>query len=581
MKQVRNLILSFFVAYAWMNIGGLESTNILLLCVFASSYIVLLYRDELVSKDRDHKKIRIASYSLSALFAILYALFDDLSGGLENRLFIAVFVTCSVIGLFVMFQALLEILITKAVRAFNEKKNLTSNAFSLKILFTYAAIVFVCCIPFLALNYPGVMTPDSLSQLRQAIGTEEYVNHHPWIHTALIRLFYNIGYFFTKDMYSGIFSYTLFQILMVSLSIGYVIECMYESGVKKSTRICLLLTFILLPYNLMYAVTIWKDVLFSMSVLVFTVTVMRICIRARKEHDKDDKKDSLRDAVMFVICGFFMCVLRHNGYYAFIATVVIWLFLMRKELKRYIIMSLLVIVAASLCRGPLMRACHVQKDDYVFNLCIPLQQIGRVIVDNEQMSDEQIKWLESVNSFEYIRAGYSTQGADTMTAWVVDGDKQFFDSHKSEFFGLWAQIGIEHPVTYIKAYIDLTMGYWAPMNPQQTVNFGITKNGMDLYERPIISGPVLIKINELLTKLYSMIPIYGQFYCMGGFLWLMLTFAAICICSKRADKLYPYLPVFMLTMTLLLATPLVADLRYAYALMLTLPYIAVYSFNND
>jgi hypothetical protein len=36
-----------------------------------------------------------------------------------------------------------------------------------------------------------------------------------------------------------------------------------------------------------------------------------------------------------------------------------------------------------------------------------------------------------------------------------------------------------------------------------------------------------------------------------------------------------------LTMTLLLATPLVADLRYAYALMLTLPYIAVYSFNND
>ena len=119
MKQVRNLILSFFVAYAWMNIGGLESTNILLLCVFASSFIVLGYRDSMTESDR---KIKIASYSLAILFSILYALFDDLSGGLENRLFIAVFVICSLIGLFVMFQALLEIFITKAAVYFREKK---------------------------------------------------------------------------------------------------------------------------------------------------------------------------------------------------------------------------------------------------------------------------------------------------------------------------------------------------------------------------------------------------------------------------------------------------------------------------
>ena len=168
-----------------------------------------------------------------------------------------------------------------------------------------------------------------------------------------------------------------------------------------------------------------------------------------------------------------------------------------------------------------------------------------------------------------------------MFAWVLDGDEQFFDSHKGEFIKLWLNLGIKHPFTYIKAFGDLTKGYWAPMDPQQTVYFGMSDNALGLEPRPIIKGPVLIKINELLTKLYGMIPVYGLFYCMGGFLWLMLTFAAICICSKRAYKLYPYLPVFMLTMTLLLATPLVADLRYAYALMLTLPYIAVYSFNND
>ncbi len=570
MKQIRNLILSFFVTYAWMNIGGLESTNILLLCVFASSFIVLLYRDELISSDSENKKIRIASYSLGALFAILYALFDDLSGGLENRLFIAVFVTCSLIGLFVMFQALLEILITKAVRAFNEKKNLTGNAFSLKIFLTYAAIVFVCCIPFLALNYPGVLTVDSMNQLGQVMGIDQYSNHHPWIHTAIIKLFYEIGYRISGSEYVGIACYTFFQVIIVSLSIGYSLECMYEFGVCKKTRTILLLCFILLPYNLMYAVTMWKDILFSMSVLVMTITIMRA-----------NSSDSIRDRVMFAISAVFMCVLRHNGLYAFIAAAVIWLFIKRRDLKKYILMSLAVVLVATLCNGPVMKSCGVAPGEYVYNMCIPLQQIGRVVATGEAINEDQIEWLENVNSLDYIKAGFDVQCADPMFAWVLDGDENYFDSHKGEFIKLWLKLGIKHPFTYIKAFSDLTKGYWAPMDPQQTVYFGMSDNVLGLYPRPVINGPVLIKINELMTKLYSMIPIYGQFYCMGGFLWILLILAAICICSKRADKLYPYLPVFMLTMTLLLATPLVADLRYAYALMLTLPYIAVYSFNND
>ena len=570
MKHIRNLILSFFVAYAWMNIGGLESTNILLLCVFASSFIVLKFRDDLTGNDKDQKKIKIASYSLGVLFTVFYALFDDLSGELENRLFIAVFVICSMIGLFVMFQVLLEISITAAVRFFGEKKNLTRNAFSFKILLLYAVIVFICCMPFLAFNYPGVLTVDSMNQLGQVMGIEEYSNHHPWIHTAIINLFYKIGYGISGSEYVGIAFYTFFQVIIVSLSIGYSLECMYEFGLGRKIRIILLLCFILMPYNLMYAVTMWKDILFSMSVLVMTITIMRI-----------NFSDSIRDRVMFVVCGFFMCVLRHNGLYAFIATAAIWLFINRNNLKKYIVMALAIILAAGLCRGPVMKACKVAPGEYVYNMCLPLQQIGRVVAIDKVLDEDQINWLEKVNTLDYIRAGFDVQCADPMFAWVLDGDEKFFDSHKGEFIKLWLQLGIKYPLTYIKAFGDLTKGYWTPMDPQQTVYFGMSENALGLYPKPVIEGPVLIKINELITKIYSMIPIYGQFYCMGGGFWLLLVLAAICICNKRADKLYPYLPVFWLTMTLLLATPLVADLRYAYALMLVLPYITVYSFMND
>jgi hypothetical protein len=115
------------------------------------------------------------------------------------------------------------------------------------------------------------------------------------------------------------------------------------------------------------------------------------------------------------------------------------------------------------------------------------------------------------------------------------------------------------------------------MNPQQTVYFGMSDNDMGLYPKPVIEGPVLIEINELITKIYGMIPVYGLFYSMGSFFWLLLIFGAVCIAGGSAQKLFAFLPSLMLTFTLFIATPLVADVRYGYALLLILPYLAVYT----
>ena len=566
------LIMCFFVSFAWMNIGGLESTNILLLCTFGAGFIVLSYRDAVAQKDTYNKKIRISAIILGAIFSLLYACFADLSGGLENKAFILIYEVSTVAGLFFMFKTLLDVGILKAVEFAGEKKNLTHNDFSLKILLCYTCIIYICCIPFFALNFPGVLTVDSLSQLGQVMGIVERSNHHPWVHTAIIGLFYNIGYGLTTSAYVGIACYTVFQILMVGLSVGYAIECMYEAGIGRGVRNALLICFIMLPYNLMYAVTMWKDILFTMSVLVFTITVIRI----NSSEYESTRKTGLRDSIIFVISSLFMCVLRHNGFYAFIATVVIWLFMKRKTLKRYIVLSMAVIFISVLCSGPVMKACKIAPGEYVYNMCMPLQQIGRVIALGEEITPEQTEWLEKVNTLDYVRAGFDLQCADPMFAWVLDGDEEYFDSHKAEFIKIWIEIGIKHPLTYMKAFGDLTKGYWAPMNPQQTVYFGMSDNDMGLYPKPVIEGPVLIKINELITKFYGMIPVYGMFYSMGSFFWLLLIFGAICIAGGRTQKLFAFLPSLMLTFTLFIATPLVADVRYGYALLVILPYLAVY-----
>jgi len=556
-----NIIEAFFISFAWMNIGNLESTNILLVCIFLGSFILLCKKEECL------RNVKIASVITAALFAILYALFDDLTGGLENRFFILIYVSFSMLGLFFMFYELLNVILS-----FAKKKSLKADPkpFSKRILFIYAGLVFVCCLPFFVLDFPAVMTPDSIHQYAQIIGAEPLSNHHPWVHTVIFGLFFNLGYSITHSTYFGIACYSVVQMMLVSFGIAYAIETMYEKGLSKGVRIALLLVFVLLPYNLMYSVTVWKDVLFSVSVLILTVTWMRIV-----------SKFTTRDGILYVISGLGTCLLRHNGFYAFIISALILLIAMRKQIRPYLICSSLILLIAVIVRVPVARACNVLPDDSAYAMCVPLEQFGRVIYNERPLTDEQRRLIEKIGRVEDIRATYSPQGADPMTSWVIEGDSEYFHEHLSEYGRLWLRLGLTYPVDYLVAFRDLTMGYWAPMNPQQTVFFGITEYGYDLHSSSLTTNRLSVKICELIYKFYTMIPVYGTMYSMGAFFWLLIICVAICILNKKKHRILPMLPVIFIHLSLFAATPLAADLRYAYALMIALPYIIVYCLSDD
>ena len=156
--------------------------------------------------------------------------------------------------------------------------------------------------------------------------------------------------------------------------------------------------------------------------------------------------------------------------------------------------------------------------------------------------------------------------------WAAFGD---IGAHKGEFFALWFKLGIKHPVKYINAYIDETRGYYTTMDPEQTEFYGILPNGDDLETRPLLGASIRIKIDEICFKFHKMFPVYGILYSMGACFMLLILGAAILILCDKKERLLTYLPVVTLTLTLLIATPLCADLRYAYPLMISMPSLAV------
>lgn len=520
------------------------------------------------------KKDRVISGALSCILTAFYVLgnYEALSGGLSNKLFLLFYLGCTIAGLILLFyEGVLAVLINSTkVCLFEEKK-----AFPLKGFIVGSAVIFLCMVPFLLTNFPGVMTPDSLAQYRQAAGISAYNDHHPWMHTLLIELFYKIGYAVTGNVYLGIAFYTVAQMLLVSLSVSYVWSALYEMGLKKICSILGAALFVICPYNLIYGVTMWKDILFSMAVMVLVVTLFRLHCLIKEEIPA---KSMLRDWILYAVCGFFMCMLRHNGFYAFLVMMFLLAVVFRSQWKIFVPVTAVVVVLCFVIKGPVMNVAEVEPGKYAYKVCMPLQQIARVITDGCELTEEETALLEKINTIDYIPENYQRGGADPMFAWVIYGDQQYLVEHQTEYLKLWLSVGLRYPGKYIEAFLDQTKGYWYPMDPEQVVYFGITENENGLVSQPVLKGPAVLKFHELLTKLYTIFPLFGILYSMGGMFWGFLLLMAIAIHNRNDGAWIAGIPLLLLTLTLFIAVPLVADIRYGYPLLITVPLVAAFTF---
>lgn len=560
---IKRILESYLIAFALTNVCGKETTDIFSLLFFGIAYVMLGKKES----SADRKRVFAVSVVMAGIFTLLLVMgnWQEMTGGLTNKLFLLFYFGASVGGLFCLFYEIVRFILVNSTKVvlFEKKK-----PFPVKGFFLTAAVLLLCMIPFLLINFPAVMTPDSLSQYRQAAGIEPFNDHHPWAHTMLFTLFYRIGYAMTGDTYLAIAFYTVAQMILVSFAVSYVWAALYEMGLKKKICIAGVLLFVICPYNLIYSVTIWKDILFSMAVLVLTVTLF--CLY---EKQKDGQSAGIRDWILYAGSAFFMCMLRHNGFYAFIVSAIVLAVIFRKKCRMLLGLSAGVVILCLFIKGPVMEWMGVAPGAFVHNLCIPLQQVGRVSSLGLPMEEEEIVLLEKINTVSEMAEQYDSGCADNMKIWVEEGNAVYLYAHKGDYLKLWIDLGLRYPGVYLQALIEQTKGYWYPMAPEQTVYWGITQHETGLVSQPILKGPVVLKICELMTKWYTIFPVYGILYSMGAMFWILLLCMAVAFYDRRNSVVVMCQPVFWITMTLFLATPLVADLRYNYPLMAAAPVI--------
>ncbi len=574
-RRAINLITAFFSLWAVQLTLGITVRNPLTVVLFVCLFAAKEKMDDLDLAADKKSFAGIALFGLPAFFsaAMTFLTYKRASEGFTSSLFKLLTVIILLTGFYCLtFYCLRALLLLVNLNKLTKKVKHKEPAIVFKpldkkgelwIFMSVTFICFVCFIPYFLYEFPGIMTADSMVQFEQIFADEPLSNHHPIIHTLTIGGLIKLGLMFTGDLNTSVAFYTASQMLFICCCFGLLVVevTRLAGGYNRKVVVGLTALLALMPFNAVFAVTMWKDVPFA------GVSVLFSCLLVEMYR----KRDTLLKPylfVLFTLLGVIFGLLRSNAFYAIIAFSPVFLFTFRKHVKSAAASVVLVILVTSVIKGPVYGSFGIKSPDFTESLSVPLQQVARVLVEDRPVSESDLDLIDEVIDRTYIKELYVPGFADNIKELVRAGHPEVLEENKGRYFSLWARLLIRNPGQYISAWFDLVGGYIYPDVAYEVGNIdGIIANDHGLVQSPVIGGK-FIKVKEILIKLSDFMPLYGMFFSIGAYTWALIASFVIAVRKKRCILVHVLMGLMIAT--LLAASPVV-DFRYAYAVVLTSP----------
>jgi hypothetical protein len=417
-------------------------------------------------------------------------------------------------------------------------------------------IPFITFLILLCIYYPGILTCDSYNQLSQ-IDNGIYNNAHPIFHTFIEWLCLSI---WDSPASIAILQVTVFSII-------WTVICKYnrkiESKKLKILQIILTLFIALNPMNSIHSITLWKDILYSYSILLFCF-LMQICIDKRF-------KLSLFDVIKLSFMIILVKNLRHNGITITLGMgLLLTIILMIKDFRSFNFIKLIVfcIIMNYIFSIPLT-AFNVEKGNVLDGgvTDLKLTQLTGAYLNCNCFTEDQLKELATFIDIAKLKALYNPYFNDPIHNVITDTDK--FKKNKKEFYNILLDTALRNKKqTLIFAYktnaIILAMDM--PNDSIGTIlNTNIDAQNKDENINHIFKNTEIYQKTDKLittsvrTKPFNLILYNPAFYMyIGIFIALYLTFKGM---------KYAYLMIFpnLASIAGLMITMPVQDARYVYA----------------
>ena len=504
---------------------------------------------------------KILNFVLSALLSVSFYLTNDMAGKMD-AVFSSVITTflfaASIAGLtHLLFYVLIYIcnrFIASDFKAFDAQPKKST-------FFILWAIIFASYFFVFLLYFPGVMTPDSFTQMYIVSGNLPLSNNHPLVHTLLMLLT-------TKVTGYSPWLYVIVQILAVSAIFAYLCYYMRKKNVWKWLWYITVAFLAFHPVHTYNSVTVTKDTLFSAFVLLYSVFVYEICSSKGTWLKKNANK------IHFCFTALLMCLFRSNGILIALLSTVLILFILKKNSKSFAVCSCVSIVFYFGIVYGIYPLFDVEATSVTEALAIPLQQLCCVVADGKTLSPEIESYLNEILPLDIIAAEYDPVSVDAIK-FHEQFNGEIISSDLFKFIKAWFEVLLQHPITYIKAYLSEVEALWnmsmevGMLEPSHT-----SPNFVQANMTPLI--PVLHDVYDSVVNI-SYLSTYAFF--AKPFWNPALYYALACICGvccfikKKYSNLASLIPVFALFVSVAVSMPRATAGRYVYAIFCCIPLI--------
>ena len=433
---------------------------------------------------------------------------------------------------------------------------------------TFAALL-LCWLPYYLAYFPGMFNYDSAGEAAQ-FTTGQYNGAFPPLHTLLLAAFYRLGG--AMGSYNaGIALYTAVQACTVAAALAYANAMLCRLGVKRGFRIGLAAAYGLLPGFPLLVMSTTKDLFFCAALLPL------LCLLA--EGQREPKRLKKRGyAVAVVALTALSCLLRPNGVAAMAVALVSGWFLLPKEgHRRFAVLLLCGIIGFAGANQGMKVALHPSKTGLRELLSVPLAQVSRVYVRQQEELTETEK--EEILSFIPDAQRYQPHLADGVKRHTAVGM-----STLPQFLKLYGRLLRQYPADLADAWAYLTKGYWH-LDDTTHLDIYAERGGHGYMETAAQPGYGVSRVSlwpglmEGLDRLfvenqYRRIPLLSALIEPAFWCWLFFGALWLAIFRRNRGALLFGLPLAGIYLTLLFGA--CAYLRYALPLALgALPLIGL------
>lgn len=518
-----------------------------------------------IEKKKQQNIITKKDLTLMALFSAIFGFGYSVADNLWHKEIIGVtwsFLPASILSFLVLTCVYFFI---EKNRAFNKTKRTTQRTGQSvkRLYFLFFVLVFasymICFLTF----YPGVGMNDILNLLW--LGGESSGVIPPY-YAMYVSLFVPFG------INHGALQHTIAVLSFVQLTccafaVAGIMLWLYKQNLPKVLKYFLIIYYIVSPILAMYSISMVKDTMFSVALTLLSISIIDI-INNPKIMDKN-----FYWIILGIICVL-MVMLRNNGPYIVFALLLVFLLRYKKHWLKISCISLLVML--TIFGGQAIRKAYDASQEFQESVAIPLQQICGVIASDGEINQEQLNFMNDILTVDRIKSDYDPYCSDSIK-WNNFFNRDFLSENKREFFKTWLDLLPANFSTYVKAYLQETFWFWAPIQEGEVQVFYTIENyggdtGLEFFAKSnlIHESPKLPKvIAENLKKYYSL----SSYMLREGVCWwicIMCAFIQL-IKSKKLQSILWNLPVFLLHITLMISAPISYSFRYVLVFAYILP----------